>query len=123
MHVMSSWLCCRSSNLLRLDALVASRALIGGELLAAKVLPSLSASALVVVVATKTVSFKLRMSSLRNIRNSPSLPGRYANILDAVRVLEHLGDLLERLSSCLREHEIDVDRHDCAEDREDDIGL
>lgn len=50
------------------------------------------------------------------------LPGRSADVLDAVRVFEHVVDLLERLAGGLREHEEDVDCHGQAEHAEDDVG-
>jgi len=49
------------------------------------------------------------------------LPGRSADVLDAVRVLEHCVDLLEGFARSLGEHEEDVDGHGDTEHAEDDI--
>ena len=50
-----------------------------------------------------------------------SLPSWSANELETLWVLEDADDLLKRLSSGFREHEIDVNEHGDAEDAKDNV--
>ena len=52
-----------------------------------------------------------------------SLPSRSADVADALGVLEHSGDFLERLAGGFWECEENVKPHGNAEDAEDDVGL
>ena len=52
-----------------------------------------------------------------------SLPGRSAEVFDAVGILEHFVDLLEGLAGRLGKHEEHVDGHGDAEDGENDVSL
>lgn len=56
------------------------------------------------------------------LRSLARLPGRRAEVLEPVRILKHLLDLLERLAGRLGEQQEDVDEHGGVEHREDDVG-
>lgn len=51
------------------------------------------------------------------------LPGRGAEVANAIRVFEHLRDLFQRLTSSFWEEEVDVDEHRDTEDAEDDVSV
>lgn len=63
------------------------------------------------------------LSLVRRVSSDARLPSRSTNVLDTIGIFKDMSRLLESLSSCLGEHEEDMNEHGDIENTEDNVTL